>query len=548
VTTQDEVHSPPPVGVERRAQPPQEGDSPQNIVNGFLQAMTAFPVNIQITRSFLAAGEQDAWDPSRRIITYDGPYNPKGVSKVTVRLDDAHWIDARGTWRGRRGNGRPELRFSLVQENDEWRIASAPDAFIVPTDWFQNHYRSASVYYLDPTATILVPEPVFVPDDQLASGLVRALVGGPGPRLVDVSRSFVPPGLKLALSVPVDQEGVASINLDGDAERLTPEAAKLLVYQFAWTLRQAPGLTGFRISIRDEPVTLADGSSHFSIELGSEYDPNDVQASSLLFAVRDGMLESGESLETQPVNGPFGTLGGIESVAVGLKAQLAAAVTGDGTSLLLGSVNDDSRPVTQVVSGASELLKPSWDFGRRVWLVDRTTRGARVSYIDTTRGLTPHPVTIPGISGLRVKRFIVSRDGTRLVAVVQGRSADQLRVSRIRHSTQGRVLGATASRSLTWSGGDTQRIRDIGWRSPTRVAVLHLLTQQVSQVVSVSVDGAGGPQDSLAQQDPAQALVSSPVSDETLYTWSPGRLVDPTGGSGGPQSLDQDVTSVQYVG
>jgi hypothetical protein len=80
------------------------------------------------------------------------------------------------------------------------------------------------------------------------------------------------------------------------------------------------------------------------------------------------------------------------------------------------------------------------------------------------------------------------------------------------------------------------------------VAVLHLLTQQVPQVVSVSVDGAGGPQDRLAQQYPAQTVVSSPVPGETLYTFSPGRLFDPTGASGGPQPLAQDVTSVQYVG
>ena len=51
----------------------------------------------------------------------------------------------------------------------------------------------------------------------------------------------MPPGLTLGLSVPVTDAGVADVTLDGDAGRSTAEAAKLMVYQFAWTLRQDAG-------------------------------------------------------------------------------------------------------------------------------------------------------------------------------------------------------------------------------------------------------------------------------------------------------------------
>jgi hypothetical protein len=543
-TTDEGVHTPPVVGVERRAQPPQEGDSPQNIVNGFLQAMTAFPVNIQVARSFLATGEADAWDPSQRTITYQGPYSPTGTGDVTVRLNDAHWLDARGTWRGELGTGARRLRFSLALENAEWRIASAPNAFIIPDDWFQDHYTQASAFYLDPTANILVPEPIFVPADQLAPALVRALLDGPGPSMDDVSRTFVPTGLTPGLSVPVSADGVATILLDGEVGRLTPETVKLLVYQFAWTLKQDPDISSFRITIGDEPLTMAGGTSQFSVELGSEYAPTDVQASGLLFAVRDGVLESGDPTELATVDGPFGSYGAIESVGVSLKAEQAAAVTGGGTTVMLAGVNDDNPPLTQIVSSATRLLQPAWDFDQHLWLVDRTAEGAQVSQIDTSRSLVPVSVPIRGITDRQVKDFIISRDGTRLVAVVRGRIADQLRVSRIRHDTLGRVIGATPSRALPWSTGDAQRIRDIGWRSPTTVAVLHLLTRQVPQIVSVSVDGAG-PQDRIGQQDVATALVASPDSAEPLYTRTEDGLLDL---EGGPIPLSQEVTSIQYVG
>ena len=149
----------------------------------------------------------------------------------------------------------------MVEEDDAWRIATAPNALIVPDDWFQDRYQAASLYYLDPTASILVPEPVFVPTEQVAAALVERLLDGPSRSLSDVTRSFVPPGLTLGLSVPVDDGGVASVTLEGDPGPLTPEAAKLMVYQFAWTLKQDERVTGFNITIGDQPVTLEGGSS-----------------------------------------------------------------------------------------------------------------------------------------------------------------------------------------------------------------------------------------------------------------------------------------------
>jgi hypothetical protein len=550
VPADNAVQNPPAVGVERVAQLPQEGDSPQAIVSGFLQAMTAYPVNLPVVRQFLTTDEQDAWDPSRRTLTYESPYSPTGAgTAVTVRLEDAQWVDGRGTWRGERGNGRPRLHFTLTEENDEWRIASAPNAFIIPSDWFQDHYTQKLLYYFDPTASILVPEPVFVSADQLTSSLVKALLDGPGPPLAEVVRTFVPQGLTPGLSVPVDGNGVATVALEGDPTRLTPETAKLLVYQFAWTLNQVPELTAFRVTIGGEPVTMPGGSSNqFSVDLGSEYDPTDVQASNQLFAVDSGSLETGDPTSLQAVTGPLGTFGGIDSVGVDLDAKQAAAVTDGGTRLVvapLTSVGAEQAPSTTVLSGATKLLRPAWDF-QRLWVVDRTADGARVSVLDPDQGLVPTPVTIDGITGRRVRDFIVSRDGTRFVAVVQGRDGDQLRISRVRQ-TFGRVVGATPSRNLAWSSGDAERIRDIGWRSPTTVGVLHALTRQFTQFASVSVDGAGGPQlqEQTVLQNVATHVVSSPAENEPWYAIDGDQLIDPDNEA---VTLPSTVSSIQYVG
>ncbi len=384
----------------------------------------------------------------------------------------------------------------MTKENDEWRIASAPNAFVIPSDWFQDHYTQKLLYYFDPTASILVPEPIFVSADQLTGSLVKALLDGPGPALAEVVRTFVPEGLTPGLSVPVDETAWPPSPSRAIATRLTPETAKLLVYQFAWTLKQVPELTAFRITIGGEPVTMPGGAvNQFSVDLGSEYDPTDVQASNQLFAVDSGSLVTGDPTDLQPVTGPLGTYGGIESVGVDLDAKQAAAVTDGGTTLVVApvtSVGTEQAPITTVLSEATKLLRPAWDF-QRLWIVDRTADGARVSVLDPDQGLVPTPVTIDGITGRQVRDFIVSRDGTRFVAVVRGKEGDRLRISRIRQ-TFGRVAGATPSRNLAWSSGETERIRDIAWRSPTTVGVLHAESRQFTRFASVSVDGAAGPQ------------------------------------------------------
>jgi hypothetical protein len=549
VSADDRVRTQPEADVERRAQPPQEGQSAQEVVTAFLQAMTAYPVRTDVARQFLATDARAGWDPLRKVITYESRGSTTGNSEVRVDLIGAHWIDGRGTWRGQRGEGDIQLGFPIVQEGDAFRIASAPNALIVPDDWFQDHYAPASIYYLDPTVRILVPEPVFVPTDQTAAALVDRLLDEPSPALKDVVRSFVPPDLKLDLSVPVSDEGVATVALEGDPGPLTPEAAKLMVYQFAWTLRQDERVTTFSITIGDQPVTMEGGTSQFSVELGSEYAPYDVQASSLLFRLQGGLLESGDSLTSTPVDGPLGqTQYGVEQVSVSLTAGLAASISGGGTALSLSSVNDQTHPVKQVLRDATRLLTPAWDFADRLWLVDQTADGARVSVIDTSRDENrPIPVDVPGISGNRIRTLLVSRDGTRLVAVVKGKQADTLRISRIRYDGLGRNPEATRSRNLPWSAEDVQRIRDIGWRSVTSVGVLYQLTREAAQVASVPVDGSSAETNRVGLLDRGWALVASPAPNETLYIRTPEGLADPTGAEGGTAPLPPDV-SIGYAG
>ncbi len=198
----------------------------------------------------------------------------------------------------------------MASEDGEWRIARAPNALIVPDSWFEQRFRQVSLYFFDPSAQILVPEPVFVPrGEQLATALTSALLRGPGPALEGISRSFIPDGLSFGLSVPVSEEGVAELSLRGYSGRLTPDASEQMLAQLAWTLRQEPTIEALRVSVGGRPITLSGGESLFDVDVqGAQYDPTVLEASTLLYGLRDGRLVSGPPDSLAPVDRPHGGL------------------------------------------------------------------------------------------------------------------------------------------------------------------------------------------------------------------------------------------------
>ncbi len=529
--------------------PPQSGDSPTAVVRGFLDAMTATPIVTTVARKFLTPDAAAAWHPERATLAYGDASTPQGGAVVSVRLSDANRLDARGTWRGPLRRGRDTLHFPMVfTDADQWRIARVPDALIVPQPWFAQRFRQVSLYFFDPTARILVPEPVYVPrGQQQATTLIKALLQGPGAGMGQVMRSFIPPGLDVGLSVPVSADGVADIALRGDAGQPTPQAIELMLAQFAWTLRQEPSIRALRVSMGGQQLQLPGGVSEVSVDEGTQFDPAGAQASPALFGLRHGRLVTGPPEALQTVSGPLGgTDYGLGSVAVNLTGDVAAGVSGNGSSVLRAPVRGPG-PVRQVLSGAADLLPPAWDAADRLWLVDGGRGRARISYVEGTRSTV---LAVPGISGRDVTGFLVSRDGSRLVASLRGADGDRLVVSRVRHDGMGRVTGAGRAHPISEGAGDPHRIRDIAWASPTSVAVLSVLTDELSQVRTVSVDGSPPGIDALSTtlRGQVQGLAGSPAPAESLYAVTRTSLLDLSNPYRGNIAHDAADTSIGYVG
>jgi hypothetical protein len=345
---------------------------------------------------------------------------------------------------------------------------------------------------------------------QLASSLVRALLRAPRTGSSSVTRTFIPPGLTFGLSVPVNNN-IAEVNLTGvDPGPIDQRTTRRILAQLSWTLRQDPVINSFTLTIAGRPVTDASGASRFSVH-GEESDPFDpavFTASSQFYALRNGRLVSGQVTHPTRVAGPFGNEAlGIGPFAVNLDNTRVAGVRPD--SLLFGPVLGDSQP-TPVLTGP-DLLRPAWDFADRLWEVQNGPTGATVVYLAHGIG-RPHEVRVPGITGEDVRRFLVSRDGSRIVALLHGSAADRIAVSRLRYAADGTAAGATLARRIPWESTGTTRIRDIGWTSPTTIAVLDQLSPAQAETRILNVDGSILPDQAAAKPitGRVQGLATSP--------------------------------------
>ncbi|MGH3353130.1 MAG: LpqB family beta-propeller domain-containing protein [Nocardioides sp.] len=523
---------------------PRVGASPGEIVDGFLDAMKATPMSTAYARRYLTKGAAMQWAPAGRTLVYGELGSHVSSSpRVSVELEDAGWLDERGVWRGALAKSEAILDFELTRTEGEWRISAAPNALVVEEDWFLTHYARSNIYYVEPAGRTLVPEPIFAPKGtSYATTLVSSLLSGPGEEEQGVIRSALPAAAKEPRSVDV-RDGVAEVDLAGDLGDHSSEDLRLMGAQLAWTLRQDTSVERIRLTIDGEPVMLPGYGETFNVENGGGYDPNGTSSRVDLYALRGGALvtSTGENDDPWvPVLGGWASSHGVTDVAVNAEGSKAAAITADRTGVLVGRLSSDAELGPAPVTG-TRLLRPTWDLAGRLWLVDKAPTGARVMYVDGDRLVR---VAVPGVTGENVTRFLVSRDGTRFVAVIDGESSDRIVVSRLQATSKGEITTATSAVLLPHPDAETMQVTDVAWTSPTTIVAV----QQISSTAlfqSVSLDGApSGERYTLS--DRVTGVVGSPVLSARLYAISGWTLLDPLDRF--DLALPSDLSDVTYQG
>ncbi|WP_322936835.1 LpqB family beta-propeller domain-containing protein [Nocardioides bizhenqiangii] len=529
--------------------PPQAGASRQEVVNGFLEAMMAWPISTRVAKEYLTDDAAEEWSPGSTVIYTELGTAREDGSTVSIRMGDAALLDESGGWRGVLTRDRSVLRFRLTVENGEFRIIDPMDALVVRTSWFQDRYRQASLFYFDPTAQVLVPEPVFVPvGGTFATTLVTALLAGPPARLRDVVSTFLPSGLSVGLSVVVS-DGVAVLDLRGEAPRTSAAEAELMLAQLAATLRQDPSITALRVTLDGEELDLPGAETQYDVGAADEFDPTDTGSEGVLYGLRRGRLVVGGFGELDAVNGPFGRVAhDLASVAVSPGGRRVAAVTGDRRQALVGPLRaprEDGRGI-EVLTDGTDLTRPTWDASGRLWLLDRGPGGARLLVSDDRS--TVREVEVAGVTGTDARRILVSRDGTRLVALIGDADGDRLVAVRIVLSPLGRVEGAVDP-TVIWSVRGS-RATDVAWAGPAQVAVLTPTRPgELFELETVAADGATVGVDTLSTivSGRVVGLAAEPWPETPIYAVARDGLID-ISSSGDRVTTDIRARELDYAG
>jgi hypothetical protein len=544
---------------------PAKGASPEEIVRGFLEAMKETPaVTTAVAREFLTKDAASSWSPTKTYVysQYLSPddVGPRGTDtdtgKVEVKLIDVDQLDGRGAWLGPLPDDQSTISFGMRKEDDEWRIADPPQKLIVPQSWFLQRFQQASLYFFDPSATMLIPEPVFVPrGQQFASSLINGLLLGPSNELAASEQNYLPSGLRL-LSVPVDQDGEVSIDLKSDSEDATlpsPDQTELLVSQLAWTLQQEPAIKSFRVSIDGQPVQLP-GEVDFSVDRGHQYAPYVAGSSTQLFGLQDVRMVGGSAQNLEKVTGPFGSGDyDLTTISPDLRAENVAGLVDKGRSLWIAPVKENGEDAKELLQGR-KLLRPAWDFSGRLWDVDRGENSAVVYYVPKNRR-KPRVLDVPGITGQHVRDFLVSRDGSRLLAVVRDPATrtDSVVVSRITTTSDGQTVLATAAETISTPSVTEPEIDDIAWRTPISIVVAYPIDSDLFRIRSLTVDGAGAGDDplSITIDQPVLGLVGTPVPKEPIYAFTKSDTQTSLAPLPGPRGqgieIDPRVKMLSYV-
>ncbi len=504
-------------GVAIVAEGPAPDATPDRIVDGFLLAAAAGlsvrsgNLDFTVARQYLWADAREAWDPSAGVLVYDSTRTERPTdTQVTIEAAVRGKVDAEGRYAEAAPDARETVTFDLVQDSrGQWRISALPDGLILPLRTFDDFYRSARLYFLDPAASMLVPEIRYYPAANLATSLMNGLLAGPSPWWRDALRTAIPAGVRLdPPSVPVDSAtGTAEVTLAPSATVQAAERPALMLAQIDATLRQA-GVGVRTVEVRAQQV---DGEGLVLEGVADLATAGEADLAGGPEMIADGALVTlvGQSLE--PVPG-VGSLADLDARSPARSEDGSVRVLLDGPHRLVLAPTAE-QPATTLVEGQN-LAAPSVDRFGWVW----TASGGRLVAVNQLGGQA-EIAEPPGLTGRDVIALRASRDGTRIALVTEGPDGVAVDVAGVVRGQDGspqQILDPGPRVGAAVTGADS-----VVWIDDTQLAVMSRGTAS-SSIWLVSV---GGPSRALPAVIDAVSLAGGRLDRSIIVATEAGGLL-----------------------
>lgn len=505
---------------------PRENAEPDEVVNGFLEAMTGDDPGYATARTYLTKKAAREWKPEERTtVLMAAPVSrrePSGIRETQDRLvyplhgDQIATVDSRHAYEPMRTTPYKGT-IQLVQvpgpdgKGKEWRIDSLPSGLLLGESDFQRNFRSVNKYYFASGRRWVVADPVYIRQRQdpvtrmdPVAQTVKALLEGPTNWLDPVVDSSFPTGVALkdgVTSLTPDDQNKLKVPLNKKADNIGTETCREMAAQLLFTLGDLGSARVEQVEVQREdgrPVCLLGESQKENYRAdpsgGLQVNPYFLDASGRL-AKLDARAENVGRPSRVP--GPFGNgTVKIGNVAVARDERRAAAITdGDGSLRVASVVSDASVELppplvrSQAARPEDRLSAPSWDGRGGLWVADRDPANPRLLYVPDG-GEEPVPVAAPWlVDGVRIEALRVSEDGVRMALLLTKNDKTTLHIGRVERQGTGekQTVQVVDPQEIA---PRMESVTSVSWAGQSRLVVLGKLAGGVQQVRYIQTDGS----------------------------------------------------------
>jgi hypothetical protein len=427
--------------------PPAGGETPDQIVGGFLEASGVVMPEYAVARAYLAPAARKAWNPSARTTVYDQSgietaEAPSGALQLTAPAIGS--VDDEGVFTPARPGENIRVVFRLTKIEKQWRIADPPAGIYMSLQDFEREYRRVHLYFPDPTDQVLVPDAVFLPiGSGLVTALARSLLRGPTRWLAPAVKNAFPPRTELATSQVRVESGVAEVRLTAVGAPVDSTQSERLIAQLTWTLTQVPEVTSVRVFAGERPLNVLSHTQPYTRTQWQNFVPADMSQ-----PPQDGYFVQDQRVFTPIAEGArflFGRFGDgtikvFEVAASPPDAAQLSVVTADGAELWMARTASPGRESLRL--RGRQLHSPSFDQFGNLWVVDGRSTSPVVRVLRPAGG-PAIVVDTPELRDRSVQRLRVADDGVRVALITHRRNGPaELLVGRVERSGGRLSLGA----------------------------------------------------------------------------------------------------------
>ena len=450
--------------------PPVDGDGQNEILNGFLNALTGPQNDYEVARQFLVGQLSGSWNPNERLLieTARPSIDYFGTNQARVRVTYGAELDALGRYQ-RLSTPKTEIfNYTFAQEDGQWRIAQAPNVTILVRPVFEVLFKSYNLYFYDRQNRYLVPDLRWFPNRQSTSTrLISALLAGPSPWLSKAAFSTFPNGTKLALDSVLVSNGTAVVDLNSTTTKATADQLQHMLAQVTSTLTQVSGIYSAVIRIEHVPQQISE--LPYRLALNSNSIPYLYSQTGITPLSGPNPLAKVSEATKKLV---------ITDFAVNNQNTMVAVLTLGGVAVIKNY--GTSQRATSIDSRAG-LLRPAIDPQGYIFTLGTGSNATLSAFAENGK-------QVMGFSGWLAgsdhEAFAISREGSRIAFVLRRAGVTHLMLATIIRDYQGKPIGLSApleiktapivGSGINWAGENTLSIVtqiEGGVTTPTLVTV-----------------------------------------------------------------------------